>query len=70
MPTIEFIGNPSSTVQIIGGNSDQISILVDAPGEPEILEVLGMQGPKGLTGESGLQAEVSTDFAFIYRLST
>jgi len=35
-----------------------------------ILSAPGPQGLPGLAGPSGLEAEVSTDFALIYHLST
>lgn len=59
-----------SAVHIVSGAGDSVVAIDAAAAQPEILEVFGMRGEAGVPGPSGLEAEVSTDFSLIYRLST
>lgn len=71
---IEIIATESaSAVHIVSGAGDSVVAIDAAAAEPEIIEVFGMRGEPGQAGQpgpSGLEAEVSTDFSLIYRLST
>lgn len=71
---VEIIATESvSSVHIIGGTASESVVAIELSSPPEILEVLGQRGEQGVpgaTGPSGLDAEVSTDFSLIYKLST
>ena len=71
---IEIIATESaSAVHIINGTASESVVAIELSSPPEVLEVMGQrgeQGVRGLTGPSGLDAEVSTDFSLIYKLST
>ena len=55
---------------VIGADHSLTTLVKDAPLSLTTLSCPGPQGRPGLAGPSGLEADVSTDFALIYHLST
>ena len=55
---------------VIATDHSLTTLVSDAPLSLTTLSCPGPQGRPGLAGPSGLEAEVSTDFALIYHLST
>ena len=55
---------------VIGGEQLLMTLANDTPLSLTTLSCPGPQGRPGLPGPSGLEAEVSTDFALMYHLST
>lgn len=71
---VEIIATEAaSAVHIVNGTATESVVAIELSSPPEILEVLGQRGEQGVPGAigpSGLDAEVSTDFSLIYKLST
>jgi hypothetical protein len=55
---------------VIGAKHLLTTLANDIPLSLTTLSCTGPQGRPGLAGSSGLEAEVSTDFALMYHLST